>query len=195
LSFIKYKSRQYYVVLLGFTLIASVCGDLISHFLRGIANPNYGSSGYQIVVFPIISSIYYHAIDRKHKFFFTLIAILYIAFGLLNMLLIQKSSINSYTLIIKSIILICYSIYYFYWLIRELPTAQLHRLPMFWINSAYIIYFSGNLFLFVFTSYLVNVLNNDLLVYWTLHNVLGIIEGLMIIVALWMDLRNIKSHS
>ena len=192
LSFLKFKVRQYYIVLLGFTLLASVCGDAASFLLRGIANPNYGASVYNMVVFPLITAIYYYSVGNRHKNLFVFVSAAVVLFTIVNVLFIQKSSINSYTLIIQSIIIICYSLYYFYWLIRELPTSQLHLLPMFWINSAYILFFSGNLFLFVFTSYLVNVLNNDLLVYWSLHNVLGIIEGLMIIVALWMDLRNIK---
>jgi hypothetical protein len=196
LAFFKAKVRQHYIILLGFCLIASVVGDFSAILLKTLKlTVNYGSTVYYILIIPLITAIYYQAIGRRHKQKFILVSFLYVLFGTVNVLFIQQKSINSYTLIIQSIIVIIYALYYFYWLIRELPTAQLHRLPMFWINSAYIIYFSGNLFLFVFTSYLVNVLNNDLLVYWTLHNVLGIIEGLMIIVALWMDLRNIKSHS
>lgn len=193
MTFIKTKIRDYYIIILGLSLVTSVAADLAAFFLRGIANPNYAASLYQILVFPLISLIYFYAVGKRKGTFFTIAAIVFVLFAIVNLLFIQKSSINSYTLIVKSIIVIIYAIYYFYWLLRELPTSQLQRLPMFWINSAYIIYFSGNLFLFVFTSYLVHVLNNNLLVYWTLHNVLGIIEGLMIIVALWMDLRNIKS--
>jgi hypothetical protein len=192
LSFLKYKVRQHYVVLLGFTLVASVCGDISSFLLRGITNPNYAATVYDIIVFPLITTIYYNSVGGRHKRLFIFISIAVVLFTIINVAFIQKSSINSYTLVIQSIVIICYCLYYFYWLLRELPTSQLHLLPMFWINSAYILFFSGNLFLFVFTSYLVNVLNNDLLVYWSLHNVLGIIEGLMIIVALWMDLRNIR---
>jgi len=195
LALVKFKVRQYYIVLLGFSLIASVGGDMISGLLKGIANPNYGATAYYIIIFPIISAIFYQAVGKRYRDIFLFLSVTMVLFALINVLFIQKEKINSYTLIAQSIIIICYSLYYFYWLLQELPTSQLQRLPMFWINSAYIIYFSGNLFLFVFTSYLVNVLNNDLLVYWTLHNVLGIIEGTMIIVALWMDLQNIKSLS
>jgi hypothetical protein len=190
-SFLKYNSRQRYIMLLGLSLVASVTADFSAFILTGKTR-NHASSAYYILVFPLISAIFYHVTGKKNKrtFVFTSVSITVIA--IINVLFIQKTAINSYTLIIQSIVIICYCLYYFYWLLRELPTSQLHLLPMFWINSAYFIFFSGNLFLFVFTSYLVNVLNNDLLVYWTLHNVLGIIEGLMIVVALWMDLRNIR---
>jgi hypothetical protein len=196
LAFAQFKVRRFYIKLLGFTLIASVLGDLSSYALRSFGvRVNYGASVYYILVFPLISLLYFHSLRKRNAWFFITISILYVLFGLVNLSFIQQSDINSYTLILMSVIVIIYSLYYFYWLLREIPTSQLQRLPMFWVNSAYIIFFSVNLFLFVFTSHLVHVLNNNLLVYWTLHNVLGIIEGLMIIVALWMDLRNIKSHS
>jgi len=191
LSLIKVKSKQQYIMLLGFALLASVTADFTVPFLKG-STRNYAGSLYNMIGLPLISGIYYNAVGKRHANVFKFLSVLFVLFALMNVLFFQKISINSYTLIFESIIVISYSLYYFYWLIRELPTSQLHLLPMFWINSAYILFFSGNLFLFVFTSYLVNVLNNDLLVYWTLHNVLGIIEGLMIIVALWMDLRNIR---
>ena len=196
ICFIKYRIKDFYIKILGFALAISVAADFSSGILHGLKiNVNYGSSVYGLVSFPLISLIYYYVLGEKNKKLYLVVNIAYLTFGLVNMLFIQRSTINTYTLIIKSIIFILFSLYYFYWLLKELPTSQLQRLPMFWINSAYIIYFSGNLFLFVFTSYLVNVLNSDLLVYWSLHNILGIIEGFMIIVALWLDLQNIKSPS
>jgi hypothetical protein len=196
LCFTSYKTKDLYIKILGFALICSVVGDLSADVLRAIKiNPNYASSVYRLISFPLLSLIYFYALGKKGEKVFLIINVCYLIFGMVNMLFYQKSSINTYTLILESILIIIFSLYYFYWLLSALPTAQLQRLPMFWLNSAHIIYFSGNLFLFVFTSYLVNVLNNNLLVYWTIHNILGIIEGLMIIVALWLDLQNIKSPS
>jgi hypothetical protein len=196
LSFTNYKTKDLYIKILGFALLCSVVGDLSADVLRAFKiNPNYGSSVYHLISFPLISLIYFYALGKRGKNVFLIINICFFIFGMVNMISYQESSINTYTLILESILVIIFSLYYFYWLLRVLPTSQLQRLPMFWLNSAHIIYFSGNLFLFVFTSYLVNVLNNNLLVYWTIHNILGIIEGFMIIVALWLDLRNIKSPS
>ena len=196
LSLIKYRTRDLYIKILGFALVFSVAADLSAGILHDLKiSVNYGSSIYRLGAFPLISLLYFYALGRRLAKFFIIINIIYFIFGATNLLFIQKSAINTYTLILNSILVIIFSLYYFYWLLRVLPTAQLQRLPMFWLNSAHIIYFSGNLFLFVFTSYLVNVLNNNLLVYWTIHNILGIIEGFMIIVALWLDLQNIKSPS
>jgi hypothetical protein len=191
-----YRPSEIYIKFLGLGLLASVIGDFSAGFLHDLKiNVNYSASIYRIIAFPLISTLYFYALGKQHRKSFFYINIAYFIFAVLNVLFIQKSTINTYALVLNSILVIIFCLYYFYWLLKELPTAQLQRLPMFWINSAFIIYFSGNLFLFVFTSYLVHVLNSNLLVYWTIHNILGIIEGLMIVIALWLDLRNIKSPS
>ena len=196
LSLIRLKTRQTYVKLLGLTLFSSVLGNELAKVLHYYKiSVNYSHTAFYICIIPLIGLVYYHAMNKQKKKMFVVISALYVAFAFVNVLLIQRASINSYTLIVQSIIVITLCLYYFYWLLQELPTAELHRMPMFWVNSAYIIFYSGNLFLFVFTSYLVNVLNNQLLVYWSLHNILGIIEASMMSFALWMDLRNIKSRS
>jgi hypothetical protein len=80
-------------------------------------------------------------------------------------------------------------------LLVELPVQQLQTVPMFWFNAAILIYRAGALFLFLFTPYLVKVLNNDLLIYWSFHNILTIVHQIVITIGLWQDLRNIRSRS
>lgn len=197
LFLIRYKAKQDYIKLLGLLLFASIVAAAGQFLLFAVKiTPNYASTVYHILELPLLATIYYHATKRTiPKTSVIVISGVYIVLGFWNLLFIQKQNINSYTLVVESIIIIFFSLYYFYWLIEKLPTTQLHRLPMFWLNSAWIFFFSGNLFFFVFISYLVNVEKNDLLVYWTLHNILKSIEILMIISALWIDLRNIKSPS
>lgn len=182
--------------LLGLGMLFSVLGNHGANVLRHYKiSPNYSGTGFQLCIIPLICAIYYYAMNKHGRKTFVFVAVAFEIFAFINVLFIQKSSINSYTLVLNSIVVIAFTLYYFFWLLKELPAVQLHRLPMFWVNAAYIIYNSANLFLFVFTSYLVNVLNNRLLVYWTLHNIVGIIQASMMIVALWMDLQNIKSLS
>jgi len=161
-----------------------------------IANPNYSASLYGILEVPLLSWLYFSAVGQKnYGRVFASIAVAFVLFATYNLVFIQKESINSYSLIVGSIITILYSLFYFYWLLRELPTLHLHKFPMFWINSGWIIFSSGNLFLFAFTSYLVNVLNNNLLYYWSMFNFLAIIKSSMIVYGIWLDRQNTKSHS
>ena len=153
-------------------------------------NPNYAGSLYYIVLAPIVNLLYYFAFQKKYSAVFIGVGFASFLFTILNILFIQKQAINSYSYILLSTIIIVYAILYFFYLIRELPATHLQRLPMFWINSGYIIFHSGALLLYIFSSYLVNVLNNNLLIYWTFHNILGIVEVCIMLIAINVDLRN-----
>jgi hypothetical protein len=194
---LNYKSREPYIKLLGLLLfwwILSALGSVASRELLGI-NPNYSATVSGIFELPLVTLIYHKALNKKVGMITIIVWAIYLAFSLSNAIFFQQDNINSYSMALKGIFIIAYSIYYFYWLLEALPTTQLHRLPMFWINSAFIIYSSGNLFLLVFTSYLVNQLKNDLILPWQLHNALYIIEALMINFAVWLDLKNSKLRS
>jgi len=146
---------------------------------------------YYLMSFPIVTGIYYYATGRTHPFVFLTIAASFTTFALLNVFFIQRSEFNSYTSLTMSILLIFYGLYYFSWLLKELPTTVLYKLPMFWINSALIIFSAGNMFYYGLLTYLVKVLNNNLMGFSTFHNMLGILSTSMFMVALLIDLKKI----
>jgi hypothetical protein len=63
---------------------------------------------------------------------------------------------------------------------------------MFWFNSGILIFHAGAFFLFSFSSYLVNVQKNDMMMYWSFHNMLSIVERLLILIGLYYDLKFLK---
>lgn len=126
-------------------------------------------------------------------FFVTTTVVFVLAFA--NLYFVQKTSINSYAYVLRAAILICYSLWYFYVLIRDLPSLYVHQMPMFWFNSAFLVMSAGAFFLFAFTSYLINVLRNDLLIYWSFHNILSILEHIIIMIGLYYDFRQFKAGS
>lgn len=196
--FFRIRHPKTIIRLVALIILASVVAQLGSIVLREfkLANPNYAGTFYELIQFFLLTIIYAVAVgEKKYRTIFSVIVVSFLVYGFLNLIFFQKDSINSNTFIVESLLTILYTLFYFSWLLRKLPTTDLQRFPMFWINSAWIIFSSGNLFLFAFTSYLVNVLNNDLILYWSLHNILAIIKSGMIVYALWMDLQNTKSPS
>lgn len=93
---------------------------------------------------------------------------------------------------IYSSILICYSLWYFYVLIRDLPSLNVHQMPMFWFNSAFLVLGAGTFVLYAFTSYLIHVLRNDMITYWSIHNMLSIFAHLIVLIGLYYDFRQLK---
>ncbi len=156
---------------------------------------NIPQTGFHISYFLVLSCVFFKALRGRYKTLLTSVALLFFIFSIANLLLIQKNDINTFTISTSAFLLILYCILYYYRLLIELPAQHLHRLPMFWFSTAILIYNSGILFLTLFASYLVNVLHDDLLIYWTFHNILNIIQTLLVLIGLWQDLRNIKSPS
>lgn len=196
LAFYNFSKRKYYIKLIGLTFIIGFIVNTSAWLLFKYSKSSYWinppQSLYFIINFIIITLIFRDRQDGRLKFFFMIMMSVFMIFSVINLFFIQKTQINSYTNSLESLIIIIYCILFFYKLIRELPSTHLHRLPMFWISSAFLIYNGGALFVFIFTSYLVNVVKDDLLLYWTAHNFISILEHLMICWALWMDLRNMK---
>lgn len=196
MSILYYKRRSTESKLMGLTFIVGPITFLslgILH-LKG-KNVNIPQSIEPMLYFIALTVLYNFTLGGRYKNFFLATAIFFITFAVSNLLFGQQNDINTYSQAVRSIILICYCILYCYRLLVDLPVQHLQRVPMFWFNSAVLIFNAGTLFLFLFTSYLVEVLNNDLLIYWSFHNILNIIQHLIVIIGLWQDLRNIKSRS
>ncbi len=148
-----------------------------------------------IIYFCVLTVLYNYTLGGKYKKWFLTIGIFFLIVAGVNLLLVQQMDNNTYTKVLRSIFVTSYCVVYCYRLMADLPVQHLHRVPMFWYNSGILIFNAGTLFLFLFTNYLVEVLHDDLLIYWTFHNILNIVQVLVILFGLWVDLRNIKLRS
>jgi hypothetical protein len=142
--------------------------------------------------FPLLLQIYYQAFrPRSNRTFFFFMGLLYTVVFFAELVAFPKG-LNSYSTSITSLVFIILSVAYFYFLMVDLPTVHIQRLPMFWVNIAVLIYFAGNLFLFSLRHYLITELKDDQTIYWSFHNFLNIGKNLLFAVALWQDLRKPK---
>jgi hypothetical protein len=195
LSLIRYRSRSLIVKLIGWVFLASFLANMASWFLIRTALRVFVNASYPISIIislGLYSIIYYHLLHKRNRGWFVLAASIFTIFALINLFFIQKTAPNSYSYLLNSAIIIIYCLLYFYILIQDLPSLYLHHLPMFWFNSALLIFHAGTFFLFSFHAYLVNVLKNNMLVYWSFHNMLSIIEHMIFLIGLYYDLRLLK---
>jgi hypothetical protein len=193
--FYKYSKRHTYIRLIGFVFLIGFLANVAAAVLKSMGLNrliNVPQNIYLVTNFCLLSAVYFHILKKKAFKWFVSVAIAFVILALLNGFYLQKAGINSYTNVIQSLVIIVYSVIYFYRLMVELPEQHIHHLPMFWFNSAFLIFHAGAFFLFAFTSYLTNVLKNDLLTYWSFHNILNIIEHLVVLVGLYYDLKSLK---
>jgi hypothetical protein len=151
---------------------------------------NYVTDVYRLVEFILLLIVYYRAFNNPRLFrVFLGLALVYVLFLTTNAIFVQQEKINSYTHIFSSLIFIVFGVSFFYKLMKDLPTLEVYRLPMFWINVAVLVYFSGNLFVFTLSHYLVTVLKNDLIVYWSVHNLVNILGNILFAVGFYVSVK------
>ena len=92
------------------------------------------------------------------------------------------NKILSVTFVYKSFLMLMFSMYYYYVLIRDLETESIYDNPMFWFNTGVLVYFSGNLFVFSFSNFIVNLQSISI---WQIHNGLHLFYLLGFAFAFW----------
>jgi hypothetical protein len=193
-SFYNFSQRTTLIKLIGVLFAASFICNLAGYLLlviRAGELVNIPGSLYDCIVVIIGCSIYNHVTKSKYKNVFLSVVVIFLLIALTNLVFLQQLSNASYNKFIGSFILIGFSIYYFFRLMVELPAIHVQRLPMFWINSAFLLYHAGAVVLFAFTDYLINVLKDDLYTYWAFHNILAVVQQVIILIALSYDLKNV----
>jgi hypothetical protein len=186
LSYLKWLALW---LLLFFT---SETGGVLSFVLDG--NPNVFGNAYSILcILPL--SIFFYRLIAWESFCIPIMIVagLYTTFSIGNILLIQKNDINSYSSVAEAFIILVFSIAYFYKLLKELPTQQLQRLPLFWIISALFFSYAGKLAIYAVSHYLVHIVQDNLIFVWSFHNFLSIICNLVIAYGTWLNVRQLQS--
>lgn len=198
-SFVFFKKRNKAIKFLGLLFFlgfsVQVFSLSISHFnTSSISNGdlrNFAGSMYDFILVIIIGLFYNSLFKFKYKKNLIIITLAYVVFALCNLLFIQTKGSASYNHLLGSALIICYAIVYFYRLMVDLPATNLYRYPMFWFNTAFLFFHSTTFFIYAFSDYLVKVLNNNLIVYYSVHNVLSIIECCILLFGLYLDLTGV----
>jgi hypothetical protein len=174
-------------LLLTFSLVADISG-LVGGVIYRI-NMNLAFNLLGLLLLPLFILFYKRKIQWKNVRILLNVALaVFIVFALINIIFIQGLfSYNSYTRTFISVAMTIVSLIYFYVLIRELPTETITKLPMFWINTAVLIYSAGTFFVNLSTDYLINVVKDNLIKPWTIHNFLGIIFYSVVSIAFWLN--------
>lgn len=76
---------------------------------------------------------------------------------------------------IRDLLLIIYSVGYFFYLLRNLPDEHVSQLPLFWINSSVLFFFSCTFMLSLSMKYLIELLQDDFGWYWAARNTLRLL--------------------
>ncbi|MDY8135173.1 hypothetical protein [Aquimarina sp. 2201CG5-10] len=144
---------------------------------------------YTIIEFLLIVNIYKTVLSKTFpKWFFNFLSIGFSVFAIVNILFLQNlNTFNSNATTLLSILVIFFSLSYFYTLLKEVRYSALETNPMFWINSGFLIYFSSNLILFFINNNLFKGSTEASYLVWGLHAIVNIVLTLFYTIALWVN--------
>lgn len=94
----------------------------------------------------------------------------------------------------RDLLMILLSISYFIYLMRTLPEEDLLKFPMFWINTAMLIFFSGTFILSYLMDYIMTVMRDQFAHFWTFRNFFRFAFCLVLAYAGWLNLQSIRAQ-
>lgn len=129
------------------------------------------------------------AISRK---WFLYVFLGFLLLSVANSIFLQPlSRNNTYARSIEAVIIIACAVLYFYKMLSEAKLKAPARSPYFWINTGFLIYFSGSLVLFTLSNYIRGPQYRQLrLDIWTMHAFFAILLYVLIGIGLWKQKRS-----
>lgn len=97
---------------------------------------------------------------------------------------------NSYAKTLECIIIVSYTVFYLYKTFDEFQDEDPSDTPVFWINAGFLFYFSGCLFLFTFSNFILTQSKPMGMVVWAIHAFFIIIMYSLISIGLWKSNRH-----
>lgn len=108
------------------------------------------------------------------------------ALSVLNSAFLQDTdTFNTYARSLEGILVIVLCLLWCYRTLEEMKIKRLEEDPVFWVNTGFLLYFSGNVLLFAFSNYIVGI-NRALNLYiWAFHALFSILVYFFITIGLW----------
>ncbi len=110
----------------------------------------------------------------------------FVVLSALNSAFLQDiGSFNTYARSLQGILVIMLCLSWCYRTLFEMKIKRLEQDPVFWVNTGFLLYFSGNVLLFAFSNYIVNINRTLNLYIWAFHALFSILLYFFITIGLW----------
>ncbi|MGI9544257.1 MAG: hypothetical protein ACR2MX_13440 [Cyclobacteriaceae bacterium] len=143
---------------------------------------------FMLIELPLITILYRKVFaDSIWKRLIIFIPIAFAIFLVLNVLFGEGAkNLSSYIRSVEGLLIIGITLVWFYQAFNNTSIKAIHREPMFWVSSGFLIYFAGTFFLFITSTYLLEHDEGILLVAFSINSIANICKNLLFTVALWM---------
>ncbi len=143
-----------------------------------------------IIEFSLIC-IFYNILFKSTKIKYTLIfsTIIFIAFCFYNYTQNLHKEFDFMPLVVECLFFTFFILYYFYDVMQNSFKVPLFQLSSFWISVAFLIYFSGNFFLFLFTKSMEHEPNFEMQ-YTLIYSTMTIVKNILLCIGVIVNNNN-----
>ena len=181
LTRIRYASRQIHII--GVLIIVSGISDLIGSILFSQRESTVVLfNTYYTLLFLLLSWFYYEVLFVKTRrvLIWIGLAVYLQSFILVTAYVQSFQQYQTLMWVISAMIMIIYSISYFFYSISTITLSAYFGYSLIWINMGVMIYFCLNLFLFMMGNYVLTQLDPETgALIWSSHNVNNIIKNIL----------------
>lgn len=188
LAFINIKTIKSFLVPYFFLIIISLgIEGLNMFFAESGANNTHIFHFFTIAEFTLIS-LFYSFFFKKYfnPVLIYLIIPVFLVIAYIDYRLNGLNSMDNFSTSIESIVLIFYSLFFFYYVLKNLVFENLLATPVFWLNTAVLFYFSGNFILFIFSNYMAKSDPMKYMLLWgIIHTFFNVLYNVLLSVGFW----------
>ena len=141
---------------------------------------------YFVVSFSILSLMYAGLLRGVRAVIYGLLVMVLCFFIWDSVALQSITGVQSHVMTLCGVLLLGYSVVYYDYLLHITPASKLSKNPFFWVNCAVCYYYGLNLFIFIFSNYIFENLNeNEIIVVWTFHTFNNIIKNTLLAIGIY----------
>ncbi len=193
LSRIKYASRQVHII--GVLIIVSGLFDLVGLLLfQRHQSTVVLFNTYYAMLFFLLTWFYYEVlfVNTRRLMIWIGLAVYLQSFILITVFVQNFLQYQTVMWLITAVIMITYSIAYFFYSLSTITSTGYFGYSLIWINIGVMIYFCLNLFLFVMGNYVLTQLDAETsALIWSSHNINNIIKNVLFAVGIYFYKRKI----
>ena len=182
----KYLTKDLKIIWLFLTigLITDLASEILTFYFK-LSNLEIYNI-YIILETLLISFFYYLILPNKiSRFLIFSIILFFLIYSIYNVSFNPAKSLDGIILTIESTSIILFSVITFNEFLKNSIYSNILASPIFWINSGFLIFFSGNLFLHIFSNFLQVYELNAFFELWVFHSVFNIILYILISIGFW----------
>ena len=165
---------------------ASLGTDLFAPALMKAFNISdfYIYASFTVIEYSLLTIFLYNSIqDRRQRYVLIIGSLLFLILVIVNFLHSNTSSFDSQGASLEAVLIIIYSILFLYGQIKDPSVLFVYNTKKFWVVSAFFIYFSSTLFLFLYAATFTRQEHKS---YWYINSIFDIIKNILFCIAFAM---------